>query len=142
MNLNKNNNPLVLLVMLLAACTDSGTQPQTLDAAAIQANNHAVGLMGKFEYSDAQLEFAKLVRQWPEWSDFKINLAIATLNKQQDGDEEAALMLAREVIQADPANLRAHYVAGLIHLYLGATAEAAVRYRYRAGCERRSYEPH
>jgi len=129
MNLNKNINPLVLLVvLLLAACTDSGTQPQTLDATAIQANNHAVGLMGKFEYGDAQLEFARLVGQWPEWSDFKINLAIATLNKQQEGDEEAALALAREVIQTDPANLRAHYVAGLIHLYLGATAEARAEF--------------
>ena len=125
--------PLLLLVTLLAACSDPGTeQPRVLDAAAIEANNHAVGLMGRFEYANAQAEFARLVTQWPGYSDFKINLAIATLNKQQAGDEQAALGLAREVIETDPANLRAYYVAGLVHLYLGATAEAMAEFRHVA----------
>ena len=123
---------LVLLPMLLlAACSDPGTEPpKELNAAAIEANNHAVGLMGRFDYASAQVEFSSLATQWPEWSDFKVNLAIATLNKQQAGDEETALELASEVIEADPANLRAHYVAGLIHLYLGATADAQAEFSY------------
>jgi tetratricopeptide (TPR) repeat protein len=123
--------PLLLLALLLSACSDSGTQtPRALDAAAIEANNHAVGLMGRFEYANAQAEFSSLATQWPLWSEFKINLAIATLNRQQAGDEEAALNLAREVIEADPTNLRAHYVAGLVHLYLGATADALAEFSY------------
>jgi hypothetical protein len=125
-----------LLTLLLAACSDPVTEaPRALDAAAVAANNHAVGLMGRFEYANAQAEFSSLASQWPEWSDFKVNLAIATLNKQQAGDEEAALELAREVIEADPANLRAHYVAGLIHLYLGATAEARAEFSYVTGAD-------
>ncbi len=128
--------PVLLLMLLLAACSDSGTQaPRALDAAAIETNNHAVGLMGRFEYANAQAEFSGLATQWPKRSDFKVNLAIATLNKQQAGDEEAALELAREVIEADPTNLRAHYVAGLIHLYLGATADALAEFSYVTGAD-------
>ncbi len=124
---------LLLLLLLLAACSEHDTEsPRSLDAAAIEANNRAVGLMGRFEYANALAGFSELVTQWPEWPDFKVNLAIATLNRQQAGDEEAALELAREVIDAEPANLRAHYVAGLIHLYLGATAEAQAEFSYVA----------
>ena len=136
MKFKQKARPLILLLilllsMLLAACSETGTEPsRALDAAAIEANNHAVGLMGRFEYADAQSEFSELVTEWPEWSDFKVNLAIATLNKQQAGDEQAALELAREVIEADPGNLRAHYVAGLIHLYLGSTADAQAEFNY------------
>jgi Tfp pilus assembly protein PilF len=123
--------PLLLLTLLLSACSDSGTQtPRALDAAAIEANNHAVGLMGRFEYANAQAEFSSLATQWPQRTEFKINLAIATLNRQQAGDEEAALNLAREVIESDPTNLRAHYVAGLVHLYLGSTADALTEFSY------------
>ena len=128
--------PLLLLMLLLAACSDPVTEtPRVLDTAAIETNNHAVGLMGRFEYASAQAEFSSLATQFPEWSDFKVNLAIATLNKQQAGDEEAALELAREVIEADPTNLRAHYVAGLIHLYLGATQDARAEFRFVAGAD-------
>ncbi len=47
--------PVLLLMLLLAACSDSGTQaPRALDAAAIETNNHAVGLMGRFEYANTR----------------------------------------------------------------------------------------
>ena len=122
----------ILLAMLVSACSDSGTpapQPPR-DAEAIAANNHAVGLMGQFEFTEAQALFADLATQWPGWHDIKVNQAIATLNRQQDGDEMMALDLALEVLQAEPSNARAQYVAGLMQLYLGRPADARKHFEY------------
>ena len=114
------------LAAMLAACGESEPAPgaPALDAEAIAANNRGVGLMGRFEYAEARTVFAGLVEQWPDWHDARINLAIATLNRQEAGDETAALGLARQAMQEDPDNLRARYVAGLVQLYLGEPAEA------------------
>nr|VFK54261.1 MAG: Repeat domain-containing protein [Candidatus Kentron sp. TUN] len=97
---------------------------QALDTQAIRANNRAVGLMGQFEYDAAADVFADLVAQHPDWSDAKLNLAIAILNRQRDGDEKAALALADEVLIADPEHLRAHYIAGILRLYLSSPQDA------------------
>ena len=75
--------------MLISACSDSGSpapQPPP-DAEVIVTNNRAVGLMGQFEFTQAQALFAEIATQYPGWNDIKVNLAIATLNRQQDGDE-------------------------------------------------------
>ena len=116
------------LAAMLAACGESEPAPgaPALDAEAIAANNRGVGLMGRFEYAEARTVFAGLVEKWPDWHDARINLAIATLNRQEAGDETAALELARQAMQEDPDNLRARYVAGLVQLYLGEPAEALV----------------
>jgi tetratricopeptide (TPR) repeat protein len=111
----------LLLFLLLPACSDSGQpeKPGPPDAEAIEANNRAVGLMGKFEYEQATVLFAEIVSQRPDWHDARVNLAIATLNRQLDGDDEKALQLAREVLQSEPSHLRARYLAGLVQLFLG-----------------------
>ncbi len=130
--------PLVLLLAALAgltagppalarpvAMTDpAGETVAPLPAEAIGANNRGVGLMGRFEYGPAWEVFAGLVQAHPEWLQGRVNLAIATLNRQLDGDEKAALALVDEVLTRDPAHLRAHYVAGLLRLYLASPAEA------------------
>ncbi len=114
-----------LCILALTACSDGGEEPSdTLDAAAIAANNRGVGLMGRFEYEKARKVFAALVGEHPQWLDVQVNLAIATLNRQQEGDEEAALAIVDRVLQEDPSQLRAHYVAGLLRLYLSSPAEA------------------
>lgn len=123
---------LLLLATLIAACSDSG-KPLPVrhpDAKAIAANNHAVGLMGQFDYVQAQALFADLVLQWPDWLGVKVNLAIATLNRQQTGDELVALDMAGEVLQAEPANVRAHYIAGLMKIYLGTPADARPHFEH------------
>lgn len=99
------------------------------DAAAIAENNRGVGLMGRFEYEPALTLFAGLVERYPDWTAVHVNLAIATLNRQQTGDESAALTLVDQVLRQDPGNLRAHYVAGLLRLYLSSPAEAMVHFR-------------
>lgn len=106
----------------LAACdrgdpTPPATVPMAPDAAAIARNNRGVGEMGQFAYGAAVVTFDALVRDYPDWLDARVNLAIATLNRQEEGDEEAALALVDRVLAADPGHLRAHYVAGLLRLY-------------------------
>nr|VFJ48039.1 MAG: Repeat domain-containing protein [Candidatus Kentron sp. DK] len=92
---------------------------------AIGINNRAVGHMGRFEYAKAHGLFAQLVARYPRWTAAKVNLAIATLNRQHEGDEAAALALVDEVLAGEPNQLRAHYVAGILRLYL-ASPEAAI----------------
>jgi tetratricopeptide (TPR) repeat protein len=96
---------------------------------AIAANNRGVGLMGRFDYEPARAVFADLVERYPDWNEVRVNLAIATLNRQQEGDEQAALAMVDEVIAQDPDDLRAHYVAGLLRLYLASPSEAIGHFR-------------
>jgi hypothetical protein len=96
--------------------------------------------MGRFEYEPARQVFADLVEAHPGWLDARVNLAIATLNRQQEGDERAALALADAVLKDDPGHLRADYVAGLLRLYLGAPQEALVHFeRVRAAAPEDAY---
>ena len=96
MNIKKHAVFLLPLLLLVSACSDSGVPApqQSLDAEIIAANNHAVGLMGQFEFAQAQSLFSEIIIQQPGWNEVKVNLAIATLNRQQAGDDLTALELA------------------------------------------------
>lgn len=95
----------------------------------VTENNRGVGLMGRFDYAAAHSVFSDLSRRYPDMADVQINLAIATLNRQLDGDEQRALDLARAVLESEPDHLRAHYVAGLMLLYLGDTRNAQTHFQ-------------
>ncbi len=95
----------------LTACGQTTSPP---DAADIAANNRGVGLMGMFEYAEAHDVFQTLVAEHPDWVDVNVNLAMATLNRQQDGDEERALEILLAVLENEPNDLRARYCAGLL----------------------------
>ncbi len=114
--------PLIIDVGL----AESSTQA---DAAAIAANNRAVALMGRFDYWKAEQAFAALVETYPDWLDLRVNRAIAILNRQQDGDDTAALDMVLSVLALAPAHARAHYVAGLLRLYLGSPETAEKHFR-------------
>jgi tetratricopeptide (TPR) repeat protein len=114
---------LLPLVMMLSGCEPSAP---AIDARTIAINNEAVGLMGQYRNEEARLLFSELVQTHPEQTELRVNLAIATLNRQRAGDEEAALVIARDTLKQDPAQLRARYVAGLAELYLGRVEAAAV----------------
>ncbi len=131
---------LVTLIGFVTACSDGGTpdggtpdgrtpdggNPEhRIPAASIALNDRGVAQMGRYEYSPAHATFAELVAQEPDWLEAKVNLAIATLNRQEDGDEERALALATEVLVSDPDQVRALYVSGIIHVYLGRPEPAA-----------------
>ncbi len=124
----------VVLCSLLCAC--GGSQEAAKPAAALELddedialNNRGVALMGYFDYPGAQKVFSQVVSRQPDWADAKVNLAIATLNRQTEGDEERALGLVSEVLAAQPDHLRAHYVGGLLKLYAGQMDEAAAHFK-------------
>lgn len=111
----------VLLAVLLGGCKPA---PAPLSAEEIRQNNLGVGLMGQYRNEDARQVFAELVAGRPGWLDARVNLAIATLNRQQEGDEQRALEIVGAVLQEDPGHQRALYISGLLNLYLGESAAA------------------
>ena len=132
MNIKLHTGLLLTLMLVVSACSDSGAPApqQPLDAKIIEANNQAVGLMGRFEFAQAHTLFSEIISQHPGWNEVKVNLAVATLNRQQAGEDLAALGLAREVLREEPGNLRARYLAGLVQLYIGAPADALPEFQY------------
>ncbi len=114
-------------------------EPQ-IDAEAVESNNRGVGLMGRYEYDNARDVFAELVEQYPDWLQARVNLAIATLNRQRDGDERKALSMLDEVLEIDPEHLQAQYVSGLLRLYLDEPDRAMEHFRFVA--ERDEHDPY
>jgi len=98
----------------------------------IERNNLGVGQMGMFRYRDAVETFTSIVEDYPDVHDVRINLAIATLNRQDDGDEAAALGIVEGVLAEDAEHLRAHYVAGLLRSYAGEQDVAAEHFMFVA----------
>lgn len=118
---------LILSWPLLGAA--EAATPPVRDAAAIAAHNRAVGLMGRFEYWKAEQAFAELERNYPDWLDLRVNRAIAILNRQEEGDEALALKRVEGVLAEQAGHARAHYVAGLLRLYLGSPEAAEIHFR-------------
>ncbi len=120
--------PALLLVLTLNACGQRA-EKDALSPAMVALNNRGVGLMGYFDYPGAREVFEQVVAADPQWIDARVNLAIATLNRQQEGDEARADAILQEVLGEAPEHLRAHFVAGLLRLYEGAQAQALVHFQ-------------
>jgi tetratricopeptide (TPR) repeat protein len=127
---------LAATTLVTAGCRDRGGAPAPPtagfvvdDPALVAENNRGVGLMGRFEYEPAHDVFAELVRREPAWLDAKVNLGIATLNRQKEGDEARALALFDEVLAVDDGHLQAHYCAGLLRLRNGEVDPAGAHFR-------------
>ena len=139
--------PLLALAIALAGCSRDEESPtarnvekQAVTAArepaepkwppeVVTRNNRAVALMGRYDYEGARKVFQALVEAYPDDPDLVVNLAIATLNRNQEGDTDKALSLAERVLKRHPDHLRAQYVAGLLRLYEGDAAAAAGHFR-------------
>ena len=104
---------------ILASCTP--------DPAAV--NDAGAARMGRYEYAEAERLFAEAVANVPGWLDARVNLAIATLNRQQEGDEQLALDILAGVLAEDPDHARALYTTAILHLYLGNAGRAAEGFR-------------
>ncbi|MCP4375569.1 MAG: hypothetical protein GY794_05265 [bacterium] len=85
--------------------------------------------MGQFKYEDAHRELSRLVRRHPRNPELQVDLAIATLNRQQEGDEETALKMLGRVLQREPEHQRAHYCSGLLELNEGYANRALPHFR-------------
>lgn len=109
---------LLVSVLLLAACSDSDESGASADAISWQvarsANTRGVALMGRFDYAGAVGAFQEAVTARPEWVLARLNLAIATLNRQEPTDSEAAGQLAQAILSEAPANVTARYILGIL----------------------------
>src|SRR6266436_5654330 len=103
----------VFAVLLLAACTGGDAPPSAADMAEL---DRGVGIMGKFEFAAARDVFASLGRQHPQWFEARFNLAVATLNRQAEGDEGTARALLRELQRERPDDARVLYLLGIVIL--------------------------
>ena len=109
--------------VMLASC---GTADQpAIDQGLIAEHDRGVALMGRYEYAAAEEVFAAVAARNPGWLEARVNLAIATLNRQQEGDEQLALDILATVLAEDQAHLRALYTTAILHLYLGDAERAA-----------------
>lgn len=111
----------LLLVSALVGCQRSNEAPSEEQ---IERNNRGVALMGQYRNEDARQVFAELLSERPGWTDVEVNLAIATLNRQREGDELVALEIVERILIDHPDHQRARYVAGLMRLYIGDTEQA------------------
>lgn len=115
---------ILAVVSIVIGCTDPAVTPED-----VAINDRGVAQMGRFEYSAARATFAEVVERSPAWLDARVNLAIATLNRQAEGDQPKALEIVSRVLAEDPHQLRALYMSALIHLYVGEPERAAVFFR-------------
>lgn len=88
--------------------------------------------MGQFEYGQARDIFLSLATANPERLDLQVNLAVAILNRQQEGDAGEAQRIVERVLTADRQQLRAHYVLGLLMLNDGRVADAQPHFTFVA----------
>jgi len=101
-------------MLAAGAATVSGCKPNS----AVH-NDRGVALMGRYEYAAAEAEFQAAVEGAPDWLDARINLAIATLNRQAEGDERLALEILATVLEVEPDQPRALYTSAILHMHLG-----------------------
>ena len=118
-------------LIIAIACSDSRDRRAPADDM-VGSNNRGVGLMGQFNYDAARDIFVGLAAAHPDRLDLQVNLAIATLNRQREGDAEEARRILERVSAADPRNLRARYSLGLLLLNDGRTADALPQFAFVA----------
>ncbi|RLE23503.1 MAG: hypothetical protein DRJ65_11705, partial [Acidobacteria bacterium] len=90
----------------------------------VEESNRGVALMGRFDYDGARTVFAQLLESHPDDPDLLVNLAIATLNRQAEGDETIAMQTLDRALELDSSNLRARYCRGLLELHAGEAEDA------------------
>ena len=117
----------MVLLLVATACTPGG---DAISLDAVADNDRGVALMGRYEYAAAEEVFAAVAAREPAWLDARVNLAIATLNRQQDGDEQLALDILADVVAEDENQARALYTSAILHLYLGDAERATALLRH------------
>ena len=127
---------LIVLAVMICGCNESPvSDPETttpeksasapgLPPSSISLNNQGVGEMGAFDYGKARATFAELAEMHPDDAVALANLAIATLNRQNPGDEALALEIIDRIETLDSANPVAHYLAGILRFNAGEIARA------------------
>ncbi len=99
-------------------------QPLPDMTATLAANTRGVGRMERYEYPEAEKEFAEAVRLAPEWLPARVNLGIAQFNQDKPEALDRARTTFAEVLAKDPNNRHARYCLGIIASERGPFAEA------------------
>ncbi len=116
-------------ICLLAVLGCGGGPKSQPSPQVVEEHNNGVALMGKFDYTAAHEVFSKLASAHPDWLDVQVDLAIASLNRQQPGDDKAAAQILDTVIEKRPEDLRALYCRGILDLYSSEPEAAWERFR-------------
>ena len=113
----------------------------TVPAADVPAEvDRGVGLMGAFEFAEAERAFALAASSAPASREARLGQAIAVLNQSSDGAQERALALLEAIQREWPDDPRVAHCQGLAWLYLGQPAKALPR--FRRAVERVPADPH
>ncbi len=107
----------------VASCR-SGSATPAITPEVATANNHAVGLMGQFDFDGAAKAFEAVGTSAPGWPGARLNLAIALMNRQAAGDTPRAEALFRELTAVPEVAPRARYALGVLLVHEGRDAEA------------------
>ena len=87
----------------------------------------AAGLLARYDYDDAVQILESVVERDPQRLDARIDLAIATMNRQKENDEPSALAMLDDLHARHPEDLRAGFVSAVLHLRAGNDAIARDR---------------
>jgi hypothetical protein len=115
---------LVFLVSITSLASCRAAPGAAVTPELIERNNRAVGLMGQFDFNAAVDAFAAIQSAAPEWPEARLNLAIALMNRQREGDAPRAEALLRELLSTPALARRARYTLGLLLVHAGREAEA------------------
>jgi tetratricopeptide (TPR) repeat protein len=115
----RNGSALIVaaLALSLGGCgrgDGSGARSTPPSAAELTQLDRAVGLMGQFDFAAARDVFASLAARHPDWYEARFDSAVATFNRQQEGDERAAGEQIQALLKERPDDLRALYLLGLM----------------------------
>ena len=133
----------IALAAALAGCDRGAPVPAGAAAGgeAVRAEvDRAVGLMGVFEFADAERAFAAAAAREPASYEARLGHAIAVLNQSSEGAQQRALELLDAMLREWPDDVRVTYCQGLAWLYLGDPAKALPR--FRRVVERAPGDPH
>ena len=113
---------LLLTIASLASCRTAPRNAVTPEL--VERNNRAVGLMGQFDFTAAVDAFTAIQTAAPDWPEGRLNLAIALMNRQGEGDPARAEVLLRALVDLPAVARRARYALGLLLAHDGRPAEA------------------
>jgi len=114
------------LTPLVAGCRrDAVPPPAVRDAALVAAVNRGVAEMGQYDFDAAVKTFAAVAATHPRDAAVGVNLALAQINRQRDGDAAEAERRLSALVGDQEVGARAKYALGLVRLYAGRDAEAA-----------------
>ncbi len=117
----------LLLVLAVGGCGDSKVPVAVAPGADDADHRRAAGLLSRYDYDDAVRLLASVVESDPDRLDARIDLAIATMNRQEETDEADALVMLDSIHAESPNDPRAAYLSSVLHLRAGNDEIAADR---------------